>query len=423
MANYYRDKNIYENVVLKCLSCRDDKILLYRINQKAKTTFENFVNYNKIGFNLKKIKTPPCIGLKDINSYCSMNSILQCFSHITKLVEFFRNDNQVLEVIERNKNNNHLILSSSFKYLIDNLWPLERDFTKNKRIFNNGTNKYFCPYNIKEKINKMNDFLNYKNFSTSKDLIIFIILTLHEELNNNTLVNLETNNQIDELNENIMRSNLIDTFKRENNSIISDLFYAMKEITLCCNNCKIKKYNFKKYFYLDFNLNSIWKFKTKSQNSTNNSTFDNIITIYDCFKYDIKERNVSAELYCNFCKRLAPFSYNINLGFAPKILIIFINRIEGINTKIKFEFYEHLNIGKYIQIKNFGFCYKLIGVVATQDKYIMDKHFFAFCKSPVNSKWYKYDDNKVSQITDTNQEILNNNVPYILFYQKAIKEY
>jgi ubiquitin C-terminal hydrolase len=146
------------------------------IKQKINIAFENFIHKDKNGFILKNIKYPPLVGLKDINSFCFMNSILQCFSHITKFVEFFKKDNRVLEVIENNKNNNHLILSSSFKYLIDNLLPSENDLTINKYVHNNDSNKYFCPYNIKDKIEKMNDQLNSLKINTSKDLITLVFI-------------------------------------------------------------------------------------------------------------------------------------------------------------------------------------------------------------------------------------------------------
>ena len=421
ITNYYKNKNIYENIIIKYLNNRNDKDLSLLIKQKAETTFENFIDNNKNIYILKNIKFPPLIGLKNVNSFCFMNSILQCFSHITLFVEFFKNNNQVLTIIERNKNNNNLILSSSFKYLIDNLWLSANDFTKNKQVIDKGSNKYFCPYNIKDKIEKMNALLSSRNINTMKDLFIFIILTLHEELNRDMTLNskiFEANIKTDEKNENIMRNNFINTFKRENISLISDLFYAMKEITFCCNNCNTFKYNFKKYFYLDFHLNSILNFKTKNQNSArNNFTFDNTITIYDCFDYEI--RIASTNIYCDICQKLAHSFYKVNFSFLPEILVIFINRLEGFNSKIKFQFYEKLYLEKYIQFKDVGFCYNLIGVVAAYDNYLMEKHFFAFCKSPIDSKWYKYDDDKVSHIVDTNQEILNNNIPYILFYQNA----
>ena len=426
MTNYYRNENIYKNIILKYLNNRNDMGLSSLIKQKAKATFENFVGNNKNIFNLKNINSPPCIGLKNINSYCFMNSILQCFSNITKFFVFFKNNNQVLEVIDRNKNknknNNHLILSNSFKYLIDNLWPSARDFTKNKSNLNNDSNKVFCPYNIKEKIQKMSEQLYPRKINTPKDLIIFIILTLHEELNKNISLNsiiLEPNNQVDETNEYIMKAKFMNTFVRENQSLISDLFYAMQEIIFHCNNCKTIKYNFKKYFYLDFQLNSILKFKKENKSfAPNDSPFENLITIYDCFNYEIKERKTSTKIYCNICRNLAPSQYKINLCFAPEIMIIFINRIEGFKSKIKFQFYEQINLGNYIKIKECGFLYNLIGVVATDDNYLMEKHYFDFCKSPIDSKWYKYDNEKVSLVINTNQEILNNNVPYILFYQK-----
>jgi len=421
MSNYYRNTYIYENIVLKYLNNNNNLILLTK--QKANTTFEDFINNYENKFILKNIKNPPLIGLKNINFYCFMNPILQCFCHITKFVEFFKNNNRVLEVIESCKNNNRLNLSSSFKYLIDILWPSANDFTKNKQVLNNDSNKYFCPYNIKDKIENMNALLNSRNINTSKDLFIFIILTLHEELNKNmNLISLvlEPNKKIDEKNEIIMRNNFIKNFKRENLSLISDIFYAMKEIIFYCNSCKTYRYNFKKYFYLDFHLNSILKFKEQNQSSFKNfslSNNDNVITIYDCFNYETKI--TKTKIYCDVCQNPSSSSYKIILSFAPEILVIFINRLEGFNPEIKFQFYEELYLGMHIQIKEVGFCYKLIGVVATHDNSIMEKHFFAFCKNPIDSKWYKYDDDKVSNIVNVNQEILNNNIPYILFYQNT----
>lgn len=116
---------------------------------------------------------------------------------------------------------------------------------------------------------------------------------------------------------------------------------------------------------------------------------------------------------------MAPSFHKVNLSFLPEVLVIFINRLEGFNSRIIFQFYEKLYLQNYIQYKDVGFCYNLIGVIATHDNNLMEKHFFAFCKSPIDSKWYKYDDDKVSHIVDTNQEILKNNIPYILFYQNA----
>ena len=42
----------------------------------------------------------------------------------------------------------------------------------------------------------------------------------------------------------------------------------------------------------------------------------------------------------------------------------------------------------------------------------------AFCKSPVDGKWYKYDDNIVETVTELENEVDEFGMPVALFYQK-----
>ena len=49
----------------------------------------------------------------------------------------------------------------------------------------------------------------------------------------------------------------------------------------------------------------------------------------------------------------------------------------------------------------------------------MDGHFFTYCRSPVDRKWYWYNDAMVSKINDPIQE--NRGIPYLLFFQKIKK--
>ena len=52
----------------------------------------------------------------------------------------------------------------------------------------------------------------------------------------------------------------------------------------------------------------------------------------------------------------------------------------------------------------------------------MSGHFIAFCKSPVDKKWYCYNDATVSRCNDPryqNSDELEG-IPYVLFYQKYI---
>ena len=51
-----------------------------------------------------------------------MNATLQCLSQIYSLVDYFKNNQQLNNTIDKYKNRKELCLTESFKILIDNLW-------------------------------------------------------------------------------------------------------------------------------------------------------------------------------------------------------------------------------------------------------------------------------------------------------------
>ena len=75
----------------------------------------------------------PKIGLKNIGTTYYVNSILQCFCHIKKFIEFFKYNPILVDIVKKDKNKK--TLSSSFKLLIENLWP--------KKNNQSNSNKYY----------------------------------------------------------------------------------------------------------------------------------------------------------------------------------------------------------------------------------------------------------------------------------------
>ena len=65
-----------------------------------------------------------------------------------------------------------------------------------------------------------------------------------------------------------------------------------------------------------------------------------------------------------------------------------------------------------------GGIYELIGVVTHMGESGSSGHFVATCKSPIDHKWYQYNDDLVFYQSDFQKQILNYAMPYILFYQK-----
>ena len=387
--------------------------------------FEN-LNQPKINLNnniINNFRACPNIGLQNIGATCYMNATLQCFCHIEKFVNFFKYNPQ----IDKIKNGNNL--SSSFKILIENLWP-----KKYEKIFKNdkiNKNEYYAPEEFKKKISKMNSLFEGIAANDSKDLVNFIIMTLHKELHKPNK-NIENNNNIfiDQSNQQMVFNNFAKDFMSKNQSIISDLFYGINCNITECLNCHNKLYNYQTYFFLIFSLEEVRKFNIQKYFNNNQFNFNNnfiiynnmnnnAVNIYDCFDYDRKINIMSGSnsMYCNNCKINCKGSMYTYLSISPEILILLLNRGKGKQFDVKIYFEEKLNLYKYIEYKNTGFNYRLIGVITHIGESSMNGHFIAYCRDPITEKWFKYNDAIVSEINNFN-EIINFAMPYILFYQK-----
>ena len=444
-------------------------------NTNINEDHNNYINtQNKIDKNMtnklnSNFKISPKIGLQNIGATCYMNSTLQCFCHIKKLVEYFKYNSNIIEFVNKDKENKSL--TSSFKLLIENLWP--------KAIIN----KYYAPEDFKKKISVLNPLFEGIAANDAKDLVNFIIMKLHEELNQ-PKNNSDTNNNnlfYDQTNQPLMYNNFKTDFGKNNNSIISDLFYATNCNLTKCNFCNKIIYNYQIYFFLVFPLEEVRKFKiNKYNNSSNNNMINSCVnfnynmmnnfnisnnfnnnminslnlnnnlynalnyncsyntnlnnvnsnynnnfstdevSLFDCFEYSQKINLMSGEnqMYCNFCRKNNDCCMQTILTDGPEILILLLNRGKGIEFNVKILFDEYLNLSQFFQIKA-NYNYKLIGVITHIGESSMSGHFIAYCRDPINEKsWIKYNDSLVSDVTDFQKEVIDFAMPYLLFYQK-----
>ena len=160
----------------------------------------------------------------------------------------------------------------------------------------------------------------------------------------------------------------------------------------------------------------------KNQNNYNYNCFNNSneVNIYDCFFYDqkITYMNGSNAMYCNYCKKNCNCSMRTLLATGPEILIIILNRGQGIEFNVKINFFEEIKLENFIEMKQTGCNYGLIGVITHLGESGMGGHFISYYKGPISNNWYKYNDSIVTQVGDFKSEVIDFAMPYLLFYQK-----
>ena len=391
-----------------------------------------------------------------------MNATLQCFSNTEVLTNYFLNENNSAKIYNNNiakKNPELLQLSPSYLDLINNLWLKKQ--------------KWYPPTTFRKRLADMNPLFKEGTPNDAKDLLTYILMQLHEELNS---YDLSANNfseddgNVNQYNEQEVLQSFVKSFFGKNKSVLSDHFFGIQESKFLCLGCEKKnmglntspiKYNFQTFNFLIFPLEEIRQFKNNNnlmnnmqmmnnmnQNQINmlqfNNNFNNFpnnnniiinniiiqnnfnnnlnsVNINDCFDYFQKDEIFQGEnaMWCNVCNGLIPCKNKTLLYTGPNILIMILNRGKGIQFKVKMEFYEKINLDKYIiQRDKPNMNYELYGVVTHLGESGENGHFVASCKSPCDNKWYRFNDAIVSPINNVQQEIIDFGTPYILFYKK-----
>ena len=129
----------------------------------------------------------------------------------------------------------------------------------------------YAPRDFKSIISKMNPLFEGIAANDAKDLVNFLLTTLHSELNKAPQNQIEDDNNIfqDQRDKGKMFKNFASGFTQNFFSIINDLFYAMNCNMTQCSNCKTISYNYQIYFFFIFPLEEVRKYKL-----TNNKGFN-----------------------------------------------------------------------------------------------------------------------------------------------------
>ena len=349
-----------------------------------KFTLEKFLP-NKVIHNKS---TPGLVGLLNIGATCYMNATLQCFSNIGRLRTHLLNK-EIYKNLEKEKDSNKK-LSFALAEVLYNLWAkLEH--------------RFYAPENFKKVISEKNQLFKGIAANDPKDLIIFLLQTMHKELNNPPNKNI--NNIIPN------ETNLIEVFNcfvndynNNNKSIISDEFYGYTNSSTICGLCKYETNNVQIINIVFLPLEEIRKFKNYKHNN---------VSILDCFDY-YEKIDIYPSFHCNCCKRECQAYSQNKILFSPKTLIINLNRGKGLEFNVNIVYEEYLNLRKYIYFENSPYYYELIGVICHLGSNDEGGHFIAYCKNSENCEWYKYNDEYVTKCFF--DEVRLAKLPYVLFY-------
>jgi len=342
-------------------------------------------------------------GLVNIASTCYMNSTVQCFAHIEELFTYFQKP-KIIQLIESQFNNPKLF--PVFAQLINCMWD---------------------PYNLsplypnmfKERLGQLNPLFQGAMPNDAKDLLTFMLMQLHEELNNPIGNN---NNQNMILNHNMQKDkkamfkNFASYFKNNYRSIISELFYGLTYNQTQCTKCNSTLYNYQTFNFLIFPLAQVLNHKMQLVNFQNN--FNNKVTLYECFQYNQLNTPLN-DYYCNFCRQTSQANYSNFISFLPNIIIIILNRGAGLEFNVSIDFDENLDLKDYVEYFKDDSFYELFGVVTHYGESGASGHFMARCKSPFDGNWYLYNDAIVQKIGFFTKEEFFRGHPYILFYKKT----
>ena len=362
--------------------------------------------------NIDLSKNNKTAGSDNLGATCYMNATLQCMAHFKEVSEY------ILRLYKFGDRDFIKSKPVTYEYakVLDNFY-----FPQGNN--NKGGNKYIS-YSAKEfrdKIAKMNPLFKENQANDSKDLLNYLIESMHLELNEIKFdANANKNVILDQTNEEFMYNAFIKEYQNNNNSILSRYLYAIQKIENCCCNCQITMYNFQAYNFLIFPLLEVKKFVYYENYQNPNFVYQNyIITIADCFRYFEKVENFTGEnqIFCNICQSLENAKHRTSLISSPIILTLVLNRGKG-NKDFSEPIYipKIINLSQYVQKTEFP-CYYLIGLIVHVGESSMNGHFFAYCRNNSESPWYKYNDSMVDTVKNDN-ELFATGTPYILFYRK-----
>ena len=346
----------------------------------------------------------PLIGLRNEGLTCYMGATLQCLLHIPELTDYFLNKYPK----EKGKLEKISDFAETKGYLSQAFYEVVHGvYQQNFQLEIKGS--YFFNYYSysPEKFNKLLSYLNpqFSRFQSndSKDLLLYLFQSMHEELNYYGDKKLQKIPRCNQLIQKESFNFFLEVNCKLNLSIFSYLFYGITKSTTTCSSCSKILYNFQYFQFLSF---PVCNYAGKELN------------IFQGFKDFIKPEEMKGDnkCYCQKCKALKDARVVSQIYYTPPYLII--NFDYGKDKKYipkKIDFGELIDIEGFTDENCQHKGYSLIAVSTHIGKSGNSGHYVAYCKNLINNKWYLFND---SSCNETKFEKVKSYSPYILVYKR-----
>ncbi|KAG7197506.1 hypothetical protein KM043_007185 [Ampulex compressa] len=332
---------------------------------------------------------PGVTGLKNLGNSCYMNSIVQCLSNTTRLTKYFT-DNQYTDDLSlaREAGPRRGQVVEEVAQVVKALWR--------------GQYKSISPHDLKVAVGQYKlQFESYEQ-QDSHEFLTFLLEWMHNDLRKEYRTK---------------EKNLSAAEKEWDKSIackksvISDLFFGLLRSTITCTFCKEASTTYETFNSLTVSL---------PQTSR--------CTLNECIQTFVTGQKVLG-WKCPKCQVARKATKKFDFVKLSPIIVIHLNRfgesggwLEKRNTAVDFpliglDLRPYLVHDEKVSSSNHGFRNYSYALYAMSNHYgTMDGgHYTAFCRNSVQNKWYKYDDQTVTEVSQSHVRSQNTSA-YLLFY-------
>ncbi|XP_055387580.1 ubiquitin carboxyl-terminal hydrolase 8 isoform X2 [Condylostylus longicornis] len=343
------------------------------------------INLNKYQFISPFKKGRGLTGLKNLGNTCYMNSILQCLSNTNLLTDYFITNAYKQHINRSNKTKGKIV--EEVAALLQILWK--------------GNYKCVASKDLRHIVGQYQQIFRGIEQQDSHEFLTILMDWLHLDLQ--TL-------HVDSPREGLRPAEKawLD-FTKSSESYILQLFYGQIKSTVKCVECNKESATYECFSNLSLELPP----------TTNRCQINQCLNMYFNGEHILGWN-------CPGCKQKRDAIKKLSISKLPPVLVIHLKRfyadtdLNG-NTYKKKQNYvsfplENLDMTPHLArselVSSYSKLYNLYGV-SNHYGSMESGHYTAFCKSSVFNKWFKFDDQVVSQLDSSD---VVSSAAYILFY-------